>query len=382
MQVCAPSAALAAPGASRAATGVRKPPLRTTRAQASAAPPPRSKPRVYFSAEEYRHPLDSENTRLLQLLPGIAAAVKAFSPVAEETLFLEHTGASLLVGPQQLPHLHARLLQAAAVLGVDAPALYVRQAPSPNAYTLAINGRKPIVIVHTALLELLDDDEVQAVLAHGTRERPPAARSSNVPPTPRRFRRRAELGHLACDHGVWLTLANIFTLSAGALPGAYRSVPLASHLAHVTSRRSHPAGVPRWLVDSLEDGLLRWLRAAELTCDRAALLVVRDPAVVVRVLMKLAGGSPKTAPLLNVDAFLAQARAYDDASQQSLLSWYLSNAQTRALSHPLPVARAREVDRWAGSAQYRSLLLRLPPVVAGAAQPGVGAGAVGALPQV
>lgn len=41
---------------------------------------------------------------------------------------------------------------------------------------------------------------------------------------------------------------------------------------------------------AVEDALLRWLRAAELTCDRAALLVAQDPRVVISALMKLAGG--------------------------------------------------------------------------------------------
>lgn len=35
------------------------------------------------------------------------------------------------------------------------------QNPVPNAYTLAIGGRKPFVVVHTALLELLEPLEVQ-----------------------------------------------------------------------------------------------------------------------------------------------------------------------------------------------------------------------------
>lgn len=34
-----------------------------------------------------------------------------------------------------------------------------------------------------------------------------------------------------------------------------------------------------------------------------------------------------------------QARSYDEASS-SPLGWYLRNAQTRALSHPLPVSVA------------------------------------------
>ena len=39
--------------------------------------------------------------------------------------------------------------------------MYPMQNPVPNAYTLAIGGRKPFIVVHTALLELLEPLEVQ-----------------------------------------------------------------------------------------------------------------------------------------------------------------------------------------------------------------------------
>lgn len=107
----------------------------------------------------------------------------------------------------------------------------------------------------------------------------------------------------------------------------------------------------------MEDTLLRWLRSAELTCDRAALLVAQNPKTVVSALMKLAGGSPSIANDLSVDAFLKQARSYDEATS-SPLGWYLRNAQTRGLSHPLPVLRAKEVDKWSQSAQFKALLGR------------------------
>jgi len=58
--------------------------------------------------------------------------------------------------------------------------------------------------------------------------------------------------------------------------------------------------------DTVQDALLRWRRAVELTCDRAALLVVQDCRVVVGALMKLAGGCPSLAHELSVDAFLKQ----------------------------------------------------------------------------
>ncbi|XP_043706238.1 protease HtpX homolog isoform X2 [Telopea speciosissima] len=214
---------------------------------------------------------------------------------------------------KQLPELHQLMVEAAEILNVEAPNLYVRQNPVPNAYTLAISGRKPFVVVHTSLVELLTRRELQAVLAH-------------------------ELGHLKCDHGVWLTFANILTLGAYTVPG----------LGGLLAQR-------------LEEQLFRWLRAAELTCDRAALLVAQDPKVVVSVLMKLAGGCPSLSDQLNVDAFLEQARSYDKASS-SPIGWYVSNAQNRQLSHPLPVLRAREIDEWSRSQEYISLLRRATPI--------------------
>ncbi len=140
-----------------------------------------------------------------------------------------------------------------------------------------------------------------------------------------------ELGHLKCEHGVWLTAANVLALGTVSL-------------------------LP-WVTRPVEEALTRWLRAAELTCDRAALLVVQDKRVVVSALMKLAGGSARLAGELNVDAFLEQARSYDEATATSL-GWFLRNAQNRALSHPLPVLRAREVDRWAASREFLELVER------------------------
>ena len=52
-----------------------------------------------------------------------------------------------------------------------------------------------------------------------------------------------------------------------------------------------------------------------------------------------------------------QARSYDEATRWGL-GWYLRNAQSRSLSHPLPVMRAREIDTWASSYEYTTLIKR------------------------
>jgi len=221
-------------------------------------------------------------------------------------MYLENIATSVLVGEKQMSKVHKLMQEAAEIIGVEAPDVYVKQNPSPNAYTLAINGKKPFVVVHTSLIELLTPAELQAVFAH-------------------------ELGHLKCDHGIWLTFANLLAASAIQLPGLG---PL--------------------LAASIEESLMRWVRSAELTCDRAALLVAQDPKVVMSVLMKLAGGSASLADQLDVDAFLEQARSYDKATSGTI-GWYLRNAQSRQLTHPLPVLRAREVDKWAQSDQFQLL---------------------------
>lgn len=267
---------------------------------------------VGLKADQFRHPLDLEATNALKQVPGLDLMVRnLLGPLAEQFFYLNNIAASVLVGENQLPHLHKLLLEACDVLDLEPPQLYVQQHPVPNAYTFAMRGKQPFIVLHTSLIDLLTPEEIQAVIAH-------------------------ELGHLKCEHGVYLTPMNILILAAGLLP--------------------------TWgtlIAQSLQAQLLEWIRCAEFSCDRAALLATQNPRVVMSVLMKLAGGSPTLAPKLNLDAFIAQARAYDDISSTEL-GEMLKQAQTAQLTHPVPVLRAREIDRWASSQNYQSLLQQQP----------------------
>lgn len=268
-------------------------------------------PLIGLRADHFRHPLDLEATANLKQLPGLDVMVRnLLGPLAEQFFYLENIASSVLVGEQQLPDLHKLLLDACQILDLEPPQLYVRQHPIPNAYTFAMRGKQPFIVVHTSLLELLTPDEVQAVIAH-------------------------ELGHLKCEHGVYLTLANLLVLAAGQLPWG--------------------AGVAQ----ALQTQLMEWVRCAEFSCDRAALLATQNPRVVASVLMKLAGGSPTLANQLNLDAFLAQARAYDEISKDQI-GELLKQAMTAQLTHPVPVLRAREIDRWSSSQTYQALLESRP----------------------
>lgn len=278
-------------------------------------------PLIGLKADQFRHPLDLEATKAIKQLSGLDVMVRnLLGPVAEQFFYLENIAASVLVGENQLPQFHKLLLEACQILDLEVPQLYVRQHPVPNAYTFAMRGKQPFIVMHTSLIELLTPEEIQAVIAH-------------------------ELGHLKCEHGVYLTIANLIVLAAGQLPNWGAIV-----------------------AQGLRDQMLRWLRCAEFTCDRAALLATQNPKVVSSVLMKLAGGSPTLAPQLNLEAFLAQARAYDNISNNEI-GEMLKQAQTSALTHPVPVLRAREIDRWASSKDYQSLLQNGENVYNGKASP-------------
>ncbi|VXD20088.1 conserved hypothetical protein [Planktothrix serta PCC 8927] len=267
-------------------------------------------PLIGLRADHFRHPLDLQATNALKQLPGLDLLVRQLlGGVGEQFFYLENIASSILVSDQQLPQLHQLLLSACQTLDLEAPQLYIRQHPVPNAYTFAMRGKQPFIVVHTSLIELLTPEEIQAVIAH-------------------------ELGHLKCEHGVYLTLANLVVLAANQLS---------------------PWGTI--LAQGLQTQLMEWLRCAEFTCDRAALLATQDPRVVMSVLMKLSGGSPSLASQLNLDAFVDQARTYDQISRTEL-GELLKQAQTAQLSHPLPVLRAREIDRWSSSSNYQDLLKR------------------------
>ena len=268
---------------------------------------------IGLKADRFRHPLDLQATNTLKQLPGIDIAIRSvLGSVAEQFFYLNNIASSVLVSEKQLPHLHKLLVEACEILDLEPPQLYVQQNPTPNAYTFAMRGKQPFVVLHTSLIEMLTPEEIQAVIAH-------------------------ELGHLKCEHGVYLTMANVLVLAANLLP-AWGTL----------------------LAQSLQDQMLQWVRCAEFSCDRAALLAIQDPKVVMSVLMKLAGGSPTLAPQLNLDAFIEQAKAYDSVGTDSL-GEVLQAAQTAQLTHPVPVIRAREIERWASSAEYQSILDKRQP---------------------
>jgi hypothetical protein len=179
--------------------------------------------------------------------------------------------------------------------------LYVTSALYNNALT--IGSSNPMIVVGSNLLEKLGPGEQRAIVAH-------------------------ELGHILSDHVLYITALNILLRATFGLP---------------------LLGLP---VRAVRAVLLEWRRAAELSCDRAAVLAVRDPQIVCRSLMVVAAGLP--ADQLDLDAFMAQAMEYEN--------WEDSHDRVRRFfneinaTHSYAVRRVSEVMRWVQSGEYDRII--------------------------
>ena len=253
-----------------------------------------------ISSKAYEHPADRAATAALHAVPMLDTVVRRLVEFSyERALRQSYLGNSVRIGERQLPDVHASYRGVARIL--DMPAdndLYVTSAITFNAMT--IGSRRPMIVLGSGLLRVLGPGEQRAVIAH-------------------------ELGHILSDHVLYTTALNILLAAGSGLPLGL--------------------GLPARAVRAV---LLEWVRAAELSCDRAATLAVRDPQIVCRALMVVAGGIP--ADQLDLDAFMAQALEYE--------SWEDDHDRVRRFfneinaTHANAVRRVSEVMRWVRSGDY------------------------------
>jgi Zn-dependent protease with chaperone function len=262
--------------------------------------PDEIKPYTGISSKAYEHPADRAATAALKAVPMLDTVVRKLIEWrferARRQFFL---GNSVKVSEQQLPELWASHLAVCHVLDMpEVYDLYVTSGVRGGAQ--AIGSGKPMVVLDAYLLRLLGPGEQRVVLGH-------------------------EVGHILSDHVPYMTALDILLSAGGSLPFVL--------------------GLPLKAVEAV---LLEWYRAAELSCDRAATLAVRDPQIVCRTLMVTAGSLP--AGELNLDAFMAQAMEYEswDDPTDRVRRFFNQIGQT----HTFAVKRVSEVMKWVQSGEY------------------------------
>ncbi|OII59858.1 peptidase M48 [Streptomyces sp. CC53] len=259
-----------------------------------------------ISSRAYEHPADRSALVALRKLSGFDTVFKAVSGLLpERSLRLLYLSDSVRVGETQFARLHEMLRDACYILDLEkVPAMYVTQDPKPNAMCIGLD--EPIIVVTTGLVELLDEEEMRAVVGH-------------------------EAGHALSGHAVYRTV--LLFLTNLALKVAW--IPLGNVA-----------------ITAIVAALREWFRKSELSADRAGLLVGQDLQASMRGLMKLAGGHHLHE--MNVDAFLAQAEEYEAGGDLRDSVLKILNMLPR--THPFTTVRAAELKKWAESRDYQRIM--------------------------
>ena len=177
----------------------------------------------------------------------------------------------------------------------------------PNAYTSG--DTRVFIVVTSGLVEMMEDDELDAVLAH-------------------------ECGHILCRHVVYKMVADYLKMGLDAL------------------------GFLGSIAKPVEYALLYWSRKAELSCDRCG-SIITSPEVVARSMARLSGGPKAITSAINMQEWAKQADKYDEIKNDGLWNKTLQFAVTIGMTHPFSAVRVREILKWGESSQYKQLMQNL-----------------------
>lgn len=255
-----------------------------------------------ISPRAFQHPADRAATAALGSIPYLDTVVRKLIELGyERALRQSYLGSSVRLSEDQLGDVYRDHALAYATLDMgDAPDLYLSQFPMPNA--LAIGAQRPIVVVQSELLQLLDQPQRRAVFAH-------------------------EAAHILADHQLYRTALTILVLLT-------RSSRLPLPLAPVRT------------------ALMEWGRATELSADRAAAIVTRDPLAVCRTLMSMAAGA--MVDQLDLDVFMRQGLDYKEKGGP--LERLTRLMLDLGVTHPMVVKRTHELMDWVRSGEYERIV--------------------------
>ncbi|MBZ0117039.1 MAG: M48 family metallopeptidase [Sandaracinaceae bacterium] len=240
----------------------------------------------------YAYSADIAMLKTFSRVRPVELAAAAIVRTSKELMRAQMLGTMVKVGPRQFPSIYKIALHCAEVLTVPVPQIYIKNDPVPNAYTFGTD-EESFIVVHSALVDHFDEAELKFVIGH-------------------------ETGHIQNKHVVYGTALQVLLQTAGLFV--------------------------QWLIQPAVVALKAWYRRAEVTCDRAGLLCCKDIDAASRSFLKLAVGSHKLYPEMDVEAFL-------DQHQEGQAS--VGRMQEVFASHPYLPKRIHALRIFADSALYR-----------------------------
>ncbi len=249
------------------------------------------------------HENDRKAMQALKAIPGFTPFLKGFMKVWDERVDrIVNLSSNLRLGENQLKEYYDMLPPICEKLGISVPELYITQDVSPNAYTWG--DERPFIVMTSGLLDVLPQELIPTVLAH-------------------------ECGHIACHHALYITMGNMILGGAHALPklGSLITVPL-------------------------QTAFYYWMRCSEFSADRAAAACDGTWEKMAQVCMYFAGYNQDAITPGSLEAFMDQAREYQETARSSRWDQTLEFLLQSSQDHPFVAVRAFECKKWAESEQY------------------------------
>jgi len=236
--------------------------------------------------------------RTLAIARPVTMALEATTRLWRDVARTELLGTAVKVTDQQYPRVWAAAKAAGEALHVRVPVVFAAPSSSIKVKVLGTEDA-PHLIVNLDLAEKLDETELIAAIAH-------------------------ELAHVQNGHILYATALHYLTSSA--------------------------AFFVRWVVQPAIMTLQAWSRRAEVTCDRAALLAVRDLDKTLGAMVKLELGLDKGSAF-NAEEYL---KATPDVKKG------IGRYAELFRSHPYVPKRVQALRLFADSALYAQVIGKDP----------------------
>lgn len=231
--------------------------------------------------------------RTLMAARPVTIALEATTRLWRDVARTELLGTAVKVSDQQYPRVFEAARRAGEALRVRVPVVFAAPSSSIKVKVLGTEDA-PHLIVNLELAERLDDTELMAAIAH-------------------------ELGHVQNGHILYATALHYLNTSA--------------------------AFFVRWVVQPAIMTLQAWSRRAEVTCDRASLIAVRDLDKTLQALVRVELGLDRGSAF-NADEYL---KGLPDVKKG------LGRFAEAFRSHPYVPKRVQALRLFAGSALYAQL---------------------------
>lgn len=248
----------------------------------------------------------------LEKIPLLPELIRKFYDLGlDRWMYVYNMGRAVRCGPRQYPTLYEILRESCAVLDMPEPELYISSNPFPNAFAGGVE--RPYITLRSSMVDTLNDEELFHLVGH-------------------------ELGHIKAGHILYFSVAQVL-----------------APLLEAIGRRTF--GLGDAVSYAMVIAFYEWSRQAEISADRAGLLVAQSLGTSLDANLKLCAGPNRLSDEMNRDAFMDQARIYQEMPMQDAFGkiiWFL--LMNWSSTHPMFVHRVQELDRWVSGGTYDRIL--------------------------